>query len=397
MSKNYKDIRDRAKAKRRTRGLIVSYNCNLSCVYCYIQNKSFTHPAVVHAVADNSYFRGKIMPIEIAQNAIEDIFKEGNTDGYDEVEIDFVGAEPLTVYKNLKQISEWLWSKEWPKPYILFATTNGTLLNNEMKEWFHKNRERFVLGLSCDGDADTHNKNRSESALSIDFDFFLKTWPTQPIKMTISEDRVAYLEDDVIYLHEKGFSINANPANGMNAWRESNIAEYGRQLLRLMDYYLGNPTVPRASLFAVNLAGVLNTHERMGKKYCGAGDEYDVIDVDGKKYPCHMFSPLVLPQSKITLIDKINFGVAESFEDKMCKGCILKKICPSCYGLNFKQHGSPAIHDKTLCKLFIIQALANCKFHSRLLCENDSISFEKFQIVQATKMIYDYFYRKDRK
>ena len=396
MSKNYKDIRDRAKAKRRTRGLIVSYNCNLRCVYCYIQNKSLTQPEFAHDVDDNLYLHGKTMSIEIAQSAIEDIFKEENTAGYDEVEIDFVGAEPLTVFKNIKLISEWFWSKEWPKPYILFATTNGTLLNSEMKEWFFKNKERFVLGLSCDGDADTQNKNRSKSALSIDLDFFLNTWPTQPVKMTISEDTVAHLADNVMFLHEKGFGINANPANGMGAWRESNIKEYGSQLLKLMDYYLNNPAITPSTLFTVGLAGVLNSFEKMGNKFCGAGVEYDVIDVDGKKYPCHMFSPLVLPESKLMLLDKIDFGAPESFEDKMCTGCILKKICPSCYGLSFKQHGNPAIHDKTLCKLFVIQALTNCKFHVRLRSKNDSISFEEDQIVQATKMIYDYFYAQNR-
>lgn len=398
MSKDYIDILNRIKAKRRIRGLIVSYNCNLNCVYCYIQDKAFIHPSLVNLPKENHgeckhlSLKGKTMPIEIAKSAIEDIFKDENTEGYEEIEIDFVGAEPLTVFNNLKEISEWFWSKEWTKPHILFATTNGTLLNSEMKEWFYKNRKYFVLGLSCDGEASTQDKNRSQSTGSIDFKFFLNTWPTQPVKMTISEDRVANLADDVIYLHKRGFNINANPANGMKSWNENNITEYGKQLLRLMEYYLKNPKKIPSSLFTVGLEGVLASFERKGSKYCGAGEGYDVVDVDGKKYPCHMFSPLVLEERKLQLVDKINFNSKDSFEDKMCKSCILKKICPSCYGLNFKQYGDPSVHDKTLCKLFIIQALVNCKFYLKLFSKKKNLSLREQKILEAVKLIYHYFY-----
>lgn len=402
MSVDYVDITNRTKAKRRIRGLVVSYNCNLNCVYCYIQNKASVNPYLVNLIKENYgecreiHLKGKTMPIETAKNAIEDIFKDGNTEGYEEIEIDFVGAEPLTVFNNLKEISEWFWSREWTKPHILFATTNGTLLNSEMKEWFYKNRKNFVLGLSCDGEASTQDKNRSQSTGDIDFEFFLNTWPTQPVKMTISEDRVENLADDVIYLHKRGFSINANPANGMKPWSEHNITEYGRQLLKLMEYYLKDPKKIPSSLFTVGLEGVLTLLVRKGNKYCGAGEGYDVVDVDGRKYPCHMFSPLVLEEGKLQLVNEINFNSEDSFEDKMCKSCVLKKICPSCYGLNFKQHGDPSVHEKTLCKLFTIQALVNCKFHLRLFSEKESLSFREHKILEAIKVIYDYFYPKGK-
>jgi uncharacterized protein len=396
MPSDLENVHNRCKARRRVRGLIVSYNCNLNCIYCYIHNKSFfdnTHRQNGVDIEDDivplKAPQGKTMPVDIAQRAIIDIFKEGNTIGYDEIEIDFVGAEPLTVYENLKYICEWFWSNEWSKPNIFFATTNGTLLDDEMKNWFYLNRNRFVLGLSCDGNIKTQNINRSDSGLSIDYDFFLNTWPDQPLKMTISENTVGYLSENIIYLQERGFLLNANPANGMNSWQESHIKEYGRQLIKLLQYYLRNPEMPPSSLFSIGLPAILDSFHMKSTKYCGAGEGYDIIDVDGERYPCHMFSPLVLSESRLELIDNIDFSRTESFEDIKCRDCILKKICPSCYGLNFKTYGDPAIREKILCELFILQVMANCKYHIYKLSGKKNISFEEQQTAKAVKLIYD--------
>lgn len=393
------DFRSRTQTKRRIRGLIVTYNCNLNCVYCYVKNKKHISatelfPATFTDGLPETERRlpGKIMPVETAKAAIIDVFTDPNTGDYDEVQIDFAGAEPLTVFHNIRRIAEWFWNQEWPKSNILFATTNGTLLNQEMKEWFIQHKERFVLGLSYDGNTETQNINRSGSGASVDLDFFLNTWPKQPVKMTISEQTVGSLADNIIYLHEKGFLVTANPANGMNAWDKSNLAEYGKQLGRLMDYYLHNPSIIPATLFSVGLPGVLESFGKMGHKYCGAGEAYDVVDVDGKKYPCHMFSPLVISDVRLEALENIDFCSEAAFQDPRCAACVLKRICPSCYGLNFKQHGTPAIRDEALCKLFVLQVLANCKYRIRLLGPKESLTREERQYIQAIKIIYDYFY-----
>ncbi len=57
------------------------------------------------------------------------------------------------------------------QPYICFATTNGTLIKDEIKEWIEQNSERFWLGLSVDGTKAMHNLNRSNSYDQIDTNF----------------------------------------------------------------------------------------------------------------------------------------------------------------------------------------------------------------------------------
>jgi radical SAM protein with 4Fe4S-binding SPASM domain len=328
------------------------------------------------------------MPLEVARNAVTGVFKVGKESDFDEIEIDFIGAEPLTAFERLKEISEWIWGRSWCKPHILFATTNGTILTDEMKGWFAQNKKRIYLGLSYDGVAETQDHNRSNSSGAIDLNFFLENWPEQHLKMTITETTVSNLANSIIYLHNRGFRIAANPAHGMNEWNTQNIREYGRQLLKLADYYLENPGVPRASLFSVDLKMILRNRANTANKYCGAGVAYDVIDTDGKWYPCQLFSPLVLPAVKLAGLTEIDFGAVEPFVYHQCKNCILKQICPTCYGLNFRDHGDPAVRETTLCRLFIIQVLANCKYYAKLFLTKNGLTPEERATAYAIKQIY---------
>lgn len=93
--------------------LLVTNACNLNCVYCYESHKS-----------------NKYMTLEVAQRAIQNAFEK---EGFDYVSVQFMGGEQLLGFSLIKEISEGMWENEFSKPYELFASTNGTLLNDEMK------------------------------------------------------------------------------------------------------------------------------------------------------------------------------------------------------------------------------------------------------------------------
>src|SRR5699024_10747985 len=65
--------------------LCVTHSCNLSCVYCYQQNRSNKH-----------------MTFEIAKQCVDDIFKN-IPEGTKRIEISFIGGEPLLEMDLLKQ------------------------------------------------------------------------------------------------------------------------------------------------------------------------------------------------------------------------------------------------------------------------------------------------------
>lgn len=56
-------------------------------------------------------------------------------------------------------------------------STNGTLLNEELKAWFSAHNKIITLALSYDGLATIQNYNRSNSSSHIDLSYFLKNWP----------------------------------------------------------------------------------------------------------------------------------------------------------------------------------------------------------------------------
>lgn len=120
---------------------------------------------------------------------------------------------------------------------MLFATTNGTMLNDEMKKWFHEHRDTFYLGLSIDGTADVHNHNRSGSFDSIDTKFFADNWPEQGVKMTISKYSIPRLAESVKYIHSLGFQKvrGVNLAEGNFDWDEEGVVrELVHQLKKLI-------------------------------------------------------------------------------------------------------------------------------------------------------------------
>lgn len=198
------------KFKRCTCTLYMTERCNLNCVYCYehIKGKAF-------------------LPFEIARKGIISTFERAVNDGIEYVEILFHGGEPFMAFKQIVEICDWLWSQEWPVKYICYATTNGTLVHGEIREWLERNKERFVVGLSLDGTPEMHNRNRNNSFDKIDIDFFKNTWPGQGVKMTPSPKTLGSLADGVIYIHELGFTRNnCSFASGV-AWDKD---EHGKPI-----------------------------------------------------------------------------------------------------------------------------------------------------------------------
>lgn len=72
--------------------------------------------------------------------------------------IGFYGGEPLLAFDLIKKIVQYIHST-FPERKVEYSiTTNGTLLNNEIIEFFI--REKFQMTLSIDGPKEIHDKNR---------------------------------------------------------------------------------------------------------------------------------------------------------------------------------------------------------------------------------------------
>lgn len=347
------------KATTRYVSLMMTYSCNLNCTYCYEQFKS-----------------SHTMSVAMAQKQIAQVFDDTIKQGkYKALELSFMGGEPLLEFEKIKLLSEWCWQQEWGIPYILFASTNGTLLNQEMKEWFYKNRDKIVLGISLDGTLGMQATNRGDLASKIDIDYFLNTWPLQGIKMTVSKETLPFLSEGVIFLHEKGFQqIYANLAYGID-WNDADLNIYKEQLLVLVKYYSEHLNLKPCSLLSLDLTQIIDLSCSYAK-HCGCGEGTSLINIDGKTYPCPVFSPSTLPRELLEGLDKIDFTDVLTFVPQPCRRCVLHRACPKCYGMNYLHAGKVDYFNAFNCRAYKIQVLANCILQQELL-ENKKIDYNE--------------------
>lgn len=311
-------------------GLLVTYRCNLDCKYCYISKK-----------------RNKDMTFEMAKSILERfLIKDGGL-----LSITFMGGETLIAFDIIKKIVEWVVGGDWNRDYRFFGSTNGTLLNNDLKKWLDSYKSVLTLGLSYDGLPDIQKRNRGNN--KIDLDFFIKTWPKQPIQMTINEESVYKMAEGVVFLLEKGAFVHPNVAFEEKEWDIAAVNEYGRQLNMLINYYRKHPERPMISQFIHNLNEYANNidHPQKQCEICGAGNGFQVFDIDGLSYPCHILSPLVLRKENLELVNNGLISETSEFGDLDCVDCPYNTSCPTCLACNFIYRKQIQKRDKTHCRI----------------------------------------------
>ncbi len=195
--------------------------------------------------------------------------------------------------------------------------------------------------------------------------FFISKWPTQPVKMTISDKTLPFLAEGIIYLHKSGFQLTGNLAYGIDWSGTTHIDEFAHQLKILVTFYLENPQFEPSGPLAMGIEAV-NYENIEPQKWCGVGTHMMAIDIDGKEYPCHMF----LPTISGNILNDIDWNASKNLKDDRCNGCSILFICATCYGKNLIERGSLSSRDKGLCNMFKIQALACSYLKANLLTKN---------------------------
>lgn len=324
--------------------LIVTHACNLNCSYCYESHKS-----------------KKQMDPTLAKSIIlEEIALVQASDKFQKLEIHFIGGEPFMNFPLIKEMVEWLSSLKHGVPVITSCSTNGTLIDDRTKGWLRDHKNILHVVLSYDGDFEMQRQNRHTNENQIDVRFFLDTWPDYSCHMTISKETLTKLAHGVLELQRAGGTLDAAVAQGVD-WTDDDAIIYKEQLSILADTYLQDPSLKPLNLLAAGLFGIAEDQQQQ-RKYCGTGTSMKTYDIDGKAYPCHMFSPIVCGSERALEIDRS--GIVEScpITDQCCAGCNLLMWCPTCYGINYHFRGSMASRDHRLCAMIRTQAIAACKF-----------------------------------
>lgn len=354
--------------------LCLTHNCNLNCIYCYQKHDT------------NSK-----MSEQTAFQCIDWIF-DNIPAGMKDVEIGFIGGEPLLEFELIKKIVKYTCSVKRESHFVFYATTNGTVLTNEMKKWFKDNRHLFVLALSVDGDRLSHNYNRSNSFDKIDFDFFLENYPNQSIKMTISDFSVQYLSRNIKFIHSLGFRYigGVNLAEGTSIWSDDKyIKMLIPQLKELVDFYVTHGDIPLNQMFDKDISLCESTHKER-QKWCGIGEGAVFFDVDGKRYPCPFVTPMTFSPDEIAKMNRIDFRNPDNFIDDECfNNCYIYPICPTCSAANYLNKKDYAKRDKSRCKIqqLIAVFLADLKAKRLIKGSAQERSETVYYTIEAIKKI----------
>ena len=326
------------------------------------------------------------MTLEMAQSILEPFLmkKEGL------LNIAFMGGETLLAKDVILPLMEWAENHTWNRPYRFFGSTNGTLLDYSLKKWIQKHKKIFTLGLSYDGLPFSQLLNRGSD--NIDVDFFIQTWPKQPIQMTINAESVRYMSEGVIHLLEKGAVVHPNVAFESSEWREQDIVEYGRQLNKLIHYYMQNDEKPLISQFIHNLNEYARCLENPTKQeeMCGAGHGFQVFDTDGISYPCHILSPLVLEGEKLQSVKDGLLSDTKDFSDLNCTNCPYSPSCPTCIACNYLYRGCFQKRDKTHCLIMKTEVKAFIKKEVLRLLAKQYLTPEDATEIDSIRKLVDF-------
>lgn len=362
------------KIPRYAPSVCVTHSCNLNCVYCYQNHDSCQK-----------------MSFETARFIVDWVFDHTPINA-DTVGFDFIGGEPLLEFHLIKEIFEYACSKKWKIPLNFFATTNGTLLTEDMKAWFSDHKTVFKLGLSIDGTRDTHNHNRSNSFDLIDTEFFLRNWPEQGVKMTLSDYSLSHLAENIKFIHSLGFKNvrGVNLAEGNFDWDDDKyIRILVPQLAELVEFYLENNDLIPNQMFDKRL-NICEAKERERRKWCGIGVGCPFFDVDGKMYPCAYITPMTFSPEEISDIVATDFTNDDAFIDDDCfENCYIYPICPTCSGANYLNNKSFKKRDKRRCRIQKLISLYVADLQAKKILKNPKLYDDNtlYYTIEAIKKI----------
>lgn len=316
--------------------LCITESCNLSCTYCYENHKS-----------------SKKMSYETAKQIIN--HEMSIHDKFEGVLFNLFGGEAFLNFELIKQVIDYLelnYSSSNLK-WHCFVTTNGTLVHGDIQKYLREHCRSISCGLSLDGSRECHNVNRSNSFDDIDLSFFATFYKNQPIKMTISTETLPHLADCVMFAHDKGFEVACNLAYGIDWSDSANVSILETELMKLIEFYLDNPTVKPCSMLNEPIYKVALQNNKATRE-CGAGHLMRSYDTEGVCYPCQFFMPISIGDEAAKKALDIQWHgevIPDDQIDVRCKDCVLKSCCHICYGSNFASTGNIFLHEENWCQL----------------------------------------------
>lgn len=329
--------------------LNVNTGCNLSCSYCY--KEDLDTPSA-----------GKKMAFDTAARSIAMLYEESpDQPRYNLV---FFGGEPLSNMPLIRQVTAFAqgFFAERGKQVDFTLTTNGTLLTEDLVDWF--NQHRFGLTISMDGPQRIHDLRRKTvgglgtyKVVADKARMLLSRYRARPVgarvTLTAGVTEVEAIWEHLfneLGFHEVGFSpVTAGDIDLFNLSGDD-LEKVFSGMKRLGSRYV------EAALKGENI-GFSNMHQLMTDLHegsakslpCGAGVAMLAVDKSGGLNLCHRFTGSDLPLFG-TVEQGIDRQALSRFIEKRldrsgtgCASCRIRNLCSGgCYHESYARYGDPS-------------------------------------------------------
>ena len=266
--------------------LMVAQDCNLRCKYCFGDEGTYGHRAIMNE--------------ETGRAAVEFIIKSSGLRKH--CEIDFFGGEPLLNFKTVKAVTEYVREREKAtgKLFKLTLTTNGMLLDDKKIEWLNENNISLVLSL--DGRQQVHDAMRPDISGNGSYNRVLKNFQklvesrngdNYYLRGTYTNKNLDFT-NDVVSMYNDGFDVlSLEPVvlkDSPLSLTEEHLPRISAEYDKLTETYLKYRRMGKPFFFFhfnVDLSNGPCVAKRLAG--CGAGHEYFAVAENGDLYPCHQF------------------------------------------------------------------------------------------------------------
>lgn len=340
--------------------ILVTEDCNLNCKYCYEGNNK-----------QKSY-----MSLDTADKVIEFILNEMKKDPEDKnpLQIVFHGGEPLLNFDIIKYLNKSLNELVRDRQIIYDMTTNGTILNDEIKDFIKDELDSFSI--SIDGIKESHDENRVFSNGLGSYDLVIKNAKKLleegvqiRARMTFNEHNVNNLFESVVNLYKLGFKYIVPAIDFYANWDDDSLEILSNEMDELIEFKKENRQAE------ISLTNIKMLNKKKGD--CFGGTCSFTIDAKGLIYPCtfavskanYVIGDIkrgnnCLDEKKIDELKKVNFS-----DNKACLKCTRHDYCTG-----------------VRCKILNKLVTANYDLPPYIVC------FEEHLNVRTTKKLLDYCY-----
>jgi len=336
----YQDVAEYMNKKSVVKALClhVAHDCNLRCQYCF---------------ASTGSFEGKrsLMSAEVGKKAID--FVISNSGNRRNIEIDFFGGEPLMNFEVVKEVVEYARAQEkvHGKNFRFTITTNGLLLNEDIKNYINENMSNIVLSL--DGTKEVNDRMRVRVDGRGCYDDIVpkfldiaesRNQDNYYVRGTFTRNNLDFAKD-VLHLADLGFrQTSVEPVVAAEtesyALKEEDLPVIFKEYENLAIQYLKRRREGKGFNFfhfMIDLTQGPCVIKRLSG--CGSGHEYLAVTPEGDIYPCHQFVGNEEFKMGNVFDGELNQEIKQQFETS---NVYTKDKCRECWAKFYCSGGCPA-------------------------------------------------------